>query len=141
METIINIVSFILLIGLFLSPVFIVWRLNRLNVRYKFIIYLTICILTRAIIALTFGWWDNTSDQILLKHYGYNFDAMNDTERFGSVSSDNIERVKNLEKSIMGVGWQLKVIITYVFYSPYLLIVYLVTYLFSKKAMRTTDGI
>ena len=141
METIINIVSFILLIGLFLSPVFIVWRLNRLNVRYKFIIYLTICILTTAIIALTFGWWADTSDQILLKHYGYNFDAMNDTERFGSVSSDNIERVKNLEKSIMGVGWQLKVIITYVFYSPYLLIVYLVTYLFSKKAMRTTDGI
>ncbi|MCO5239536.1 MAG: hypothetical protein M9904_05725 [Chitinophagaceae bacterium] len=97
--------------------------------------------MTTAIIALTFGWWADTSDQMLLKHYGYNFDAMNDTERFGNVSSDNIERVKNLEKSIMGVGWQLKVIITYVFYSPYLLIVYLVAYLFSKKAMKTTDGI
>ena len=94
---------------------------------------MTIGILTTATITLTLGWWADTSDQMLLEHYGYNFDAMNDTERFGQVSPDNMERVKSLEMSIMGIGWPLKVIMTYGFYFPYLLIVYLVTYLFRKK--------
>lgn len=136
METIITIISFTLLIGLLLSPVLIIWRLNRLNIRYKFLIYITTGILTTVTIALTLGWWADSSDQMLLEHYGYNFDAMNDTERFGKVSPDNMERVKSLELSIMGIGWPLKVAMTYVFYSPYLLIVYLVTYFLRKKLTR-----
>lgn len=132
METIFDIISLTLLTALFISPILIIWRLNRLAIRYKFIIYLTIGVLTTAIIALTFGWWVDTSDQMLLKHYGYDFDAMNYTERFGKVSPENMERVKNLEMSIMGIGWPLKVILTYIFYFPYLLIVYLLTYFFNK---------
>jgi hypothetical protein len=128
METIFNIISLTLFLGLIFSPIIIIWRLNRLNVRYKFIIYLTICVLTTATIALTFGWWTDYSDNKLLEHYGYNFDAMNETERFANVPIDNMERVKSLETSIMGIGWQLKVMISYVFYLPYLLIVYLVNY-------------
>ena len=89
--------------------------------------------MTTASITLTFAWWADTSDQMLLEHYGYNFDAMNHTERFGKVSPDNMERVKSLEISIMGIGWPLKAIMTYVFYSPYLLIVYFITYFFRKK--------
>jgi hypothetical protein len=82
---------------------------------------------------LTFGWWTDYSDNKLLEHYGYNFDAMNDTERFANVSIDNMERVKSLETSIMGIGWPLKVMISYVFYLPYLLIVYLVNYFRGTK--------
>lgn len=119
MEIIITTISFTLIIGLLLSPVFILWRLNRLNIRYKFIVYLTISIFITATITLTFGWWTDTSDIMLLEHYGYNFDAMNDTERFEKVSPDNMKRVKSLEMSIMGIGWTLKVIMSYVFYSPY----------------------
>lgn len=138
METIFDIISLALLIGLFLSPIIIAWRLNRLLIRYKFIIYLTFGILTTATIALTFGWWTDYSNYKLLGHFGYNFDAMNDKERFEKVSPDNIEKVKSIETSIMGIGWPLKVILTYVFYSPYLLIVYLVAYLFRNKT-KTTD--
>ena len=133
METIFDIISLTLFLGLIFSPIIIIWRLNRLNVRYKFIIYLTICVLTTATIALTFGWWTDYSDNKLLEHYGYNFDAMNDTERFANVSIDNMERVKSLETSIMGIGWPLKVMISYVFYLPYLLIVYLVNYFRGTK--------
>jgi hypothetical protein len=61
---------------------------------------------------------------------------MNDTERFGNVLPNNMERVKKLEKSMMGIGWPLKVIITYAFYFPFLLIVYFVTYLFWKKLRK-----
>lgn len=128
METIFDIISLTLFLGLIFSPIIIIWRLNRINVRYKFIIYLTICALTTATIFLTFGWWTDYSDNKLLEHYRYNFDEMNDTERFANVSIDNMEKVKSLETSIMGIGWPLKVMISYVFYLPYLLIVYLVNY-------------
>jgi hypothetical protein len=136
METTINIVTFTLLIGLILSPVFIVWRLNKLNVKNKFIIYMTIGVLTTGAITLTFAWWAYISNQMLLEHYGYNFHATNDTERFGKVSSVNLQRVKSLEISNMGIGWPLKAILTYIIYTPYLLIVYLVTYLFSKILLK-----
>ncbi|WMW78024.1 hypothetical protein RF683_00845 [Flavobacterium sp. 20NA77.7] len=136
METIFDIISLTLLTALFISPFFIIWWLNRLAIRYKFIIYLTIGVLTTAIIFLTFGWWVDISDQMLLEHYGYDFDAMNYTERFGKVSPENMERVKNLEMSIMGIGWPLKVILTYIFYFPYILIVYLLTYFFNKIRLR-----
>lgn len=132
-ERITSIVSLTLFIGLLISPFLIIWRLNRLHCRFRFIIYLTIGIITTATIVLTFAWWVYTSDQMLLKHYGYNFDGMNDIERFGKISPENMERVKNLEMSMMGIGWPLKAIMTYVFYFPYLFIVYLVTYLFKKK--------
>lgn len=138
MEIIFNVISLTLLIGLFLSPIFIVWRLNRFVIRYNFIIYLTFGILTTLAIALTFGWWTDYSDNKLLEHFGYNVNAMNDKERFEKVSPDNMEKVKSIERSLMGIGWPLKVILTYVFYSPYLLIVYLVTYLFRNKT-KTTD--
>jgi uncharacterized protein YacL len=136
MEIITSLVSFTLVIGLLVSPVLLIWRLNKLNLSYKFIFYLIIGILTTGIITLTFAWWAATSDQMLLEHYGYNFDAMNDSERFEKVSPDNIERVKSLEKSMMGIGWPLKAIMTFVFYSPYLIIVYLVTNRFRNKLIK-----
>lgn len=138
MENIFDIISLGLFLGLIFSPIIIIWRLNRLNFQYKFIIYLAICVLTTATIALTFGWWTDYSDYKLLEHYGYNFNAMNDTERFETVSPENMERVKRLEISIMGIGWPLKVTMIYVFYFPYLLIVYLMTFLFRKFFKQNT---
>ena len=82
---------------------------------------------------LTFGWWSATSNEILLSHYDYNFNAINETERFANVSGENLERSKLLETSMMGIGWPLKAIIAYTIYSPYIGIVYLVTYLIHKQ--------
>jgi len=41
--------------------------------------------------------WTDISNEILLSHYGYDFEAMNDIERFANVSEENIKRVKNIE--------------------------------------------
>jgi len=132
MEILTKIISFILLAGLISSPFLILYGLKRRNVKYKFIAYLTFGILITAAISLTLAWWSNTSNQILLSHYGYDIEAMNDTERFSKVTVENMERVKSLEISLMGIGWPLKAIMTYVFYAPYLLLVYLIIYLFKR---------
>lgn len=136
MEILIKIVSFILLIGLILTPILIIWRLNKLNIKYKFISYLVIGIVTTAVITLTFAWWVDKSNRILLDHYGYNIDGMNETEFYGQVSPENMVRVRSLKTSIMGVGWPLKAIMAFVFYSPYLLISYLIIYFIGKNRRK-----
>jgi hypothetical protein len=133
MEILVTTISFVLLIGLFVSPILILIVLNRLNIKYKFIFYLILAIVITSIITLTFGWWADTSYRILLAHYGYYLDAMNDAERFANVSVENMERVKRLEISMLGIGWPLKALMGYVVFSPYLLIVYLIAYLRQKS--------
>ena len=72
---------------------------------------MTIGILVTALLTLAFAWWSVTADEMLLAHYGYNIDGMNETEFYGKVAPENMERVKSLETSIMGIGWPLKAII------------------------------
>lgn len=132
MEVIVSTVSFLLLLGLILSPIVILKLVNKSNVKFKFITYLTFGLIMTAFIAPTFAWWADTSDKILLKHYGYDIDGMSESEFYGKVLPKNIDRVKSLETSIMGIGWPLKAIMTFAFYSPYLLIVYSLSYLVGK---------
>ena len=51
----------------------------------------TICI------SFLFAWWSSYSDQLLLSHYGYNHDAMNETERYGAITKENLDKVKKIE--------------------------------------------
>ncbi|WP_332023976.1 hypothetical protein [Kaistella sp.] len=95
-------------------------------------IYSVSAILSTAVIALTLGWWTDYADRQLLEYYGYDFNAMSDSERFEKVSPGHLERVKSLQTGSMGIGWPLKVMLTYVFYTPYLVLVYLVTGLLKK---------
>lgn len=132
METITTIISLAFFIGLVLSPILIIGVLNKLNIRFKFIVYLTFGILITVIITLAFAWWLDKSNNMLLTHYGYNIDGMNESEVYGQVAPENKDRVKSLEKSIMGIGWPLKALMTYVVYLPYFLIVY-----YASHAMRT----
>ncbi len=59
-----------------------------------------------------------------MHYYGYDFDAINDTERYLNVKSENLIKVKQLEIGYFGMGWPLNAILSFIFYSPYLLIVY-----------------
>lgn len=132
MEILIKTITFLFLLGLILSPIFILIKVDKLNVRFKFIIYLIIGIITSALIMFAFAWWSNKSDLILLKFYGYNIDGMNETEFYGKVLPENMDKVKNIETSIMGIGWPLKAIMSFPFYITYLFVVFFV-YSFVKK--------
>jgi len=133
MEILIGIITFLLLVGLIICPILLLRQINKTKIKFKFITYLTLGLILTAIIAFVFAWWAYTSDLILLKHYGYNIDGMNETEFYGKVLPENMDKVKSLETSIMGIGWPLKAILTFVFYSPYLFIVYFIVYLIEKK--------
>ncbi|HYF04071.1 MAG TPA: hypothetical protein VEC36_11880 [Patescibacteria group bacterium] len=81
-------------------------------------------------------WWFHTSDMMLLEYYGYNIDGMSEPERYGNVVQENLENVRSIEMSIMGIGWPLKAIFGYIIFIPYLLIVFLGDKLITSKVHK-----
>ncbi len=136
MEILVTIISLTLFGGLLLSPILLLRFVNSTYTKYKFIAYLTIGVFLTAFIAFVFAWWGDASDDLLLKHYGYNFDGWSEEERCEKVAPENLEKVRSLVTSMMGIGWPLKAIMSYVFYSPYLLLVYVATYLIRRKTKK-----
>jgi hypothetical protein len=140
MKALITIISIALIIGLISTPIFLFYVVKKLSLtKFNFLTYLTLGVIITAGITLVFAWWADYSDQLLMSHYGYDFDAMNDTERFGKVQGDKLEKVKQLEIGYFGIGWPLKAIMSYVFYSPYLLIVYLVGQSIKRMKLKKSN--
>ncbi len=104
MELLITIISIILLLALIGFPFLVLSRLKKLNLKYNFTIFLIVGTILTLILTLISGWWGDISNQILLSHYGYNFDAINDMERYREVAMENLERVKRLEINMLGIG-------------------------------------
>ena len=140
MEDLTTIISIALLIGLILTPILLFYGIKKWNpFKFDFLTYLILGIIITAGITWTFAWWADYSDQVLMSHYGYYFDAMNDTERFGNVQSENLEKVKQLEIGYFGIGWPLKAIMSYVFYCPYLLIVYFIGQFIRRMRLKRNN--
>ena len=136
MEFLVNLITLTLFIGLLTNPILLLRFINRTNIKHKFISYLTAGVLLTAILVFVFAWWAYKSDLILLEYYGYDKDGMNEQEFYGKVLPENMDKVKSLETSIMGIGWPLKAILTFIFYAPYLLIIYGATYFIGRKTRK-----
>jgi hypothetical protein len=132
MEKLITLVSFSLFVGILLCPILLLRKIKTTKIRYKFLAYLTIGLFLNAVIVLVFAWWSYTSDLMLLEHYGYDIDGMNETEFYGNVIPENMDKVKSIQRSIMGIGWPLKAIFAFVFCSPWIIVVYFIFYLTDK---------
>ena len=125
METLKLTVSYILLLGMILVPILTFIQVKKRNGnRNDFMNYLVVGVLIASVIIWIGAWWGHYSTKLLMSHYGYDFEAMNKTDSFKNVSLKNLERVKNLKKDYLGVGWPFKAIVGLVMYSPYLLLVY-----------------
>lgn len=136
METIIKIAD-LLILGLIIStPILLLLILQKLNTKRTFLIYLLIGVIVLGILIFTFSWWCDKSNMMLLRNYGYNIDGINDIEIYRKVSPNDLEQIKRLETSIMGIGWQLKALFGYVFVIPYLLIIYLGKMLITRLANK-----
>jgi len=132
MEKLITLVSFSLFVGILLYPILLLRKIKTTKIRYKFLAYLTIGLFLNAVIVFVFAWWSYTSDLMLLEHYGYDIDGMNETEFYGNVIPENMDKVKSIQRSITGIGWPLKAIFAFVFCSPWIIVVYFVFYLTDK---------
>lgn len=138
MEDLISTVTFLLMICILLVPFFILNKINKGRLKYKFLLYFFISIIVTSFLSFLFAWSANTEDLMLLSHYGYNIDGMNQSEFYGNVQPENLERVNSLVTSVMGIGWPLKAIFGCVLFVPYVLFVYLVVFIFRKYFRKVT---
>lgn len=130
MEILTTVISFTLLLGLIATPILVfvgVKKWNQLNL--EFTTYLISSLILTAGITLIFAWWDDKTSEILLKHYNalnFNNDFATYQYSIENVKPEDLKRVEQLKIKHFGIGWPLKAIISFVFYLPYLIIVYLV---------------
>jgi general stress protein CsbA len=130
MEILIKIIVFALFLMMIFIPILILKQLYKRKVKNNFIPYILFSLTITFLLILIIGWWSNFSTHFLLSHYRYNFEALNETERFQNVAIKNLEKVKTLRTSILGIGWPIKACMSYSFYFPYLLIVYFSSYFY-----------
>jgi len=125
LETWTTILSFLFMLGLIVVPFMLFSAVKRwYPLKFHFLAYLLLGLVLTAGIFWTFAWWTDYAAQLLMSHYGYDFDAMNEAGRYANVPSENQEKVQQIEKGYFGLGWPLKAMMAFVYYSPYLLIVY-----------------
>ena len=137
MEILNTVIKFALLIALIISPVLLFNKLHKQNFRYFFVYYLISAVLITFFLILILAWWSHFSIELLLSHYGYSSGDLNETDRIKNVAIENLDTVKKLRISKMGIGWPLKAYIFYPFYFPYLLIVYFGMYFFKKNQLKS----
>lgn len=65
---------------------------------------------------------------------------MSETEFFGNVPSENVDKVKRLETSIMGISWPVKAILGFVMTIPYLIFVYIGKVLIDRILLNKNDA-
>ena len=94
--------------------------------------YLFSGLLITSLLIMLFAWWSDFSVKVLLYSYGYDFNGMDFSESCKNVADENLMKVKQLRKGLTGIGWPLKAIMIYIYYWPYLLIVYIIGYVFKK---------
>lgn len=139
MEVVINSINFLLIAVLILFPLFLIRQINKKATKNIFILYILFGFFFSATLLLFFAWWQEESIIMLLKHFdGYTFDSDSNSYQvdYANVLKQNIQKVQELEKSYMGIGWPLKAIFSFVYYIPYLFISYYITYPFILKLVR-----
>lgn len=95
-----------------------------MNLGERAVFYFFFGIILMTSVSILFAWWGDKSDMLLLEHYGYNYYAMNDEERYGNVNAENMEEVKQLETSTMGVGWPIGAFFTIIPALVYLIVIF-----------------
>jgi hypothetical protein len=139
-ETISTIISILLLLGLISIPILLFVGLKKWNIfKYEFLTYFIIGLILTAGISWTLAWWMDYSNQLLMEYYGYDFKAINETDRFVEVEEENHERVKHLEMGFYGIGWPLRAFFIFTLSFTYTLILYLVGLLIIRMKRKNKE--
>lgn len=108
----------ILLLSFVAIPIILLRKMKSRNTKFVKIKFPFYVFLICASLAILFAFWKHYSSEILLRSYNayeLNQDSGTEQVKYGNVKLENIERVKQLEKIIMGIGWPLKAMFIFVF--------------------------
>ena len=130
MELLTTVTILLLWLILFVLPI-LLYKIFT-NRKCGFTLFLITSLIIGGGVIILAAWWSNYSDLLLLEHYGYNIDGMNHEEFYGNVATENLQKVQELERSISGVGWQVKAVLFYPYYILSVLFMFLIMRLVKK---------
>jgi hypothetical protein len=136
METIVTTLNILVFIFLLIHPILILKYL-KINKILNFTRFFIICLISSLILCVFAAWWlDKGQKDLLLYSYGYNDEDTFMGDPFKSVKKEHMDKAIELYESSFGIGWPIKAILSYIFYLPYLIIVYLLIYFINKYKMK-----
>ena len=134
MNVIFGILNIIILISILGSPYFVSKKVEKVLSKNRIFTSIVISIFIVVFLSFVFAWWTDYSNILLMKYYGYDFGIMgNEIDRLKNVDPKNIETVKQLKISIMGIGWPLKAIFGLVLLIPFSILTPTVYFLVKRK--------
>lgn len=117
--------SILFFLFILICPFLPLYFRSQMNHKYRILLYVIIGLILGVVFVFIFSWWNDYSNKLLMTFYGYNFDSMNDYEKYLNVKKENRDNVIQIEKTLMGIGWPLKAGIMYIFYLLYFFLIYL----------------
>lgn len=121
------------------GPVLLLWYLKRKD-KHIFINYMLAGSLIMVGLITITSWWTDFSVQGQLAELGFNADELHPKLKYSRVKAEDLEKVKSLEKSSLGIGWPVKAIIGFVALGiPYLFTVYVMRFAVHCLVVGTGD--
>lgn len=118
LEFLITTTHIIILCSFLIIPILVVRKLKRLQSSFLVLKGIICGLLTCFILSAFSAFWADYSDRMLLRSYNayvYNPDSGTEQVEYKNVERKNFQKVKELEYSIMGIGWPLKALFLFVF--------------------------
>ena len=138
METLITLSNVVVFLILIIHPVFVLSYLKKKN-KFSATNFFIISVLVSLLLCLVSVWWfEEGQNNILLNYYGFNREDMYNGDPFKSVTKENLSKVEKLYDNMFGLGWPIKAVVSYIFYFPYLLLMYLIFYFTNKYFIKKT---
>lgn len=97
-------------------PFIVYLYFNKRNFAFCFIIS---TILSIPLIGLGTYWSEELSTHLLFQWYHFNPDGLSETERYLNVSEENRATISELYERSFGIGWTLKVLFAWIFFTIY----------------------
>ena len=140
MDVILKIFNGFLFIAFIAVHFFILRKIDNSSIRYRLLAYLFIALIYNALFSILFAWWNDESKIVLLDYYHawiYNPDSGGFQIEYDNVKPENLVIVKNLEKSVMGIGWPLRAIFMFVFSIPLLFVISAINVFYDDRRTKT----
>ena len=128
MQFLFSVISLAIFISILYTP-FLLFRVIYFSqkIESKFTTYFILAIIITFTLCMTWGWWESDfTYYYFLNHYGYDFNTECEEDAFNNVLQENKQFVKDLINSEMGIGWPLRVVLSYAFFPPFLLLFYII---------------
>ena len=132
MEMLVDCVLLLIFLALCGSIFFLVRKIQRSTVRFKFLWFIGISYIISLVFIVSIAAWLYYSNHWLMEYYGCDF-SMDLPERFAQVAPENVKRVEQLDMSIHGLAWPFRAIMTHNAYILYMLLIYSIYYVIRMK--------